>query len=381
MKPSPSLRRIVPATEGFEREQTFQRSGNFFFDRTRGELDGLFERSYRAVQLYEAVYQQGIDDIARITSFPKSLRFSLKDHLDIRPNPVEHTFEAADGTRRHMVRLSDGEVVETVFIPDGKRNTICVSSQVGCALACAFCLTGQLGFGRNLTAGEIVSQVVQAQRENISADLRSHFNIVLMGMGEPLHNYTNVMKALAILNDPVGLGVSMSRITLSTAGLIPELERLAEEPRIPNLAISMTGATDRKRDALMPINRTYPIEGLVRVLRRFRGKTRQPVTLEYVLLHGITDSAADADRLANIALLVGAKVNVIPLNESPDLGFRRPDPESIVRFQNVLRARGVPAFVRKSRGDDISAACGQLKKKWARGVENVEGAWSESNLL
>ena len=336
-----------------------------FFNLTRDELSCLLKPNFRATQLYEAVYQHWIEDLNRITNFPKSLREELKGRLSIDVPAIERTFESEDGTRRHLLRLSDGESVETVLIPDGDRNTICVSSQVGCGLACAFCLTGQLGFRRHLAPGEIVAQVIAAQRENLPFDLRSHFNIVLMGMGEPLHNYDNVMKALGILHDPAGLNISMARITLSTVGLLPELERLSRETLVPNLAVSLTGATNPKRDQLMPINRTYPIEELLTVLRRFRHISRRKVTLEYVLLAGVTDSPTDARALAKIAQSALAKVNLIPLNESVDLDFRRPDSRTISHFQSILRQQGVRAFVRKSRGDDISAACGQLKKKWA----------------
>ena len=359
-----------------------------FFEFTRAELSEGLDRDFRATQLYEAVYKHWIDDLDQLTNLPKSLRNELKNTLDIRLPPIHRTFEAADGTRRHLIQLGDGEMAETVFIPDGNRNTICVSSQVGCGLACTFCLTGQLGFKRHLTAGEIVSQVLVAERQNISEGTRGagkltgdtrgvsnvppRFNIVLMGMGEPLHNYDNVMKALAILNDPAGLNMSMSRITLSTVGLIPEIERLGNERLIPNLAVSLTGATDKVRNRLMPINKTYPIAELIRVLRRFPFKPRQRVTLEYVLLEGVTDSPSDAGDLARVAHEMRAKVNLIPLNEAPELQFKRGTEGSIARFQRILRERGVQAFIRKSRGDDISAACGQLAKKWADAPPEID---------
>ena len=347
-----------------------------FFNLSRDELSEALDPSFRATQLYEAVYRHGIDDFDRITNLPKSLRATLKARWEIRMPPVHKTFEAEDGTRRHLIRLGDGEMIETVVIPDGDRKTICVSSQVGCGLACTFCLTGQLGFARHLTAGEIVAQVLVAQRENLLGDTRgannARFNIVLMGMGEPLHNYDNVMKALAILNDPTGMNLSMSRVTLSTVGLIPELRRLSGESLIPNLAVSLTGATDGIRNKLMPINRTYPINDLVAVLRDFTLKPRQQVTLEYVLLRGVTDSPDQAEDLALVAKQARAKVNLIPLNESPDLDYKRPDQATLLGFQNVLKDRGVQAFIRKSRGDDISAACGQLKKKWADSAPEID---------
>ena len=363
-----------------------------FFELSRDELATALDPPFRATQLYKAVYKQWITEFDAITNLPKSLRTILKARWNIQTPPIHRTFESADGTRRHLIRLSDGEMAETVFIPEETRNTICVSSQVGCPLACGFCLTGQLGFVRHLSPGEIVAQVLVAQRENLGPDstiddtpedepadtrgardfYRDHFNIVLMGMGEPLHNYDNVMKALAILNDPMGLNISMSRIVLSTAGLIPELRRLAQERLIPNLAVSLTGATDPTRDRLMPINRTYPIKDLIAVLRDFPFKPRQHVMLEYVLLRGVTDAPEQARDLAAIARKVRAKVNLIPLNESPDLEFKRPDQATVVRFHKILLDEGIAVFVRKSRGDDISAACGQLKKKWANSPAQID---------
>lgn len=334
------------------------------FDFTREELEAALPGPrFRATQLFEALYKHGITDPEAITNLPKDLRASLSSLFDLALPEVSATFAAGDGTRRHLVRLSDGELTETVFIPDGDRNTFCVSSQVGCALACRFCLTGQLGFARHLSAGEIVAQVLLARRIDIpEARMRDHFNVVLMGMGEPLHNYDNVMKALRILNDPKGLNMSMSRITLSTVGLIPEIERLGGEDLVPNLAVSLTGATDRVRDRLMPVNRVYPIRDLVSCLARFPRPPRRHLTLEYVLMAGITDSDTEARALARIARSIPAKVNLIPLNGSPDLDFRRPEPSVVLSFQKILHQGGVTAFIRKSRGDEISAACGQLRK-------------------
>src|SRR5437870_12406933 len=257
--------------------------------------------------------------------------------------------------------MSDDELAETVYIPEESSATICISCQVGCALACTFCLTGQLGLIRQLSAGEIVTQALVAQRENISS---RGFNIVLMGMGEPLHNYDNVMKAIRILHDKDGLNMSMSRITLSTAGLLPAIERLAAEPMIPNLAISLTGLTKTKRNELMPINRKYPIEQLLDAVRRFPLKHRQRVTFEYVLLKGVTDAPEDAIHLVRLLGGIPAKVNLIPLNEAEELGYRRPSDSEVERFQKILIDHHISAFVRKNRGNVISAACGQLKKKW-----------------
>jgi len=334
----------------------------FFFDYERPELASIFDPSFRATQIYKSVYQRGFNDFELMTDLPKSLRVSLAEEWDIKLPAIHRRFDSMDGTRRYLVRLADGELAETVFIPEENRDTICISSQIGCALACTFCLTGQLGLTRHLSAGEIVTQVLIAQRENIS---ERGFNIVLMGMGEPLHNYDNVMKAIRILHDEDGLNMSMSRITLSTAGLLPGIERLAGEPMIPNLAISLTGATNEKRNQLMPINRRYPIEQLLDVVRQFPLKHRQRVTFEYVLLRGVTDAPEDALHLVKLLKGIRAKVNLIPLNEAEELDYRRPSDAAVARFQQILIDHHISAFVRKNRGNDISAACGQLKKKWA----------------
>src|SRR5215831_16974762 len=333
-----------------------------FFDYERPELAEVFQPGFRATQIFKSVYQLWLDDFDLMTDLPKLLRSSLSDEWNVKLPPVHRRFDSIDGTRRYLVRLNDGELAETVYIPEERRDTICISSQIGCALACTFCLTGQLGLIRHLSAGEIVSQVLIAQRENISS---RGFNIVLMGMGEPLHNYDNVMKAIRILHDEDGLNMSMSRITLSTAGLLPGIERLATEPEIPNLAISLTGATNEKRNQLMPINRKYPIEQLLDAVRRFPLKHRQRVTFEYVLLRGITDSPEDALHLVKLLKGIRAKVNLIPFNEAEELNYKRPSDAAVERFQQILADHHISAFIRKNRGNDISAACGQLKKKWA----------------
>jgi 23S rRNA (adenine2503-C2)-methyltransferase len=337
----------------------------FFFDYERPELAESFHPSFRATQIYKSVYQRWFDDFELMSDLPKPLRAELAAEWDIKLPPVHRRFDSFDGTRRYLVRLPDGELAETVFIPEEHRNTICISSQVGCALACTFCLTGQLGLTRHLTAGEIVTQALIAQRDNLSWAARDGFNIVLMGMGEPLHNYDNVMKAIRVLHDEHGMNMSMSRITLSTAGLLPAIERLGTEPMIPNLAISLTGATNEKRNQLMPINRRYPIEQLLEAVRHFPLKHRQRVTFEYVLLKGLTDSPEDALHLVKLLKGIRAKVNLIPFNEAEEVPYKRPSDAVIERFQEILADHHISAFIRKNRGNDISAACGQLKKKWA----------------
>src|SRR6266853_1528007 len=335
------------------------------YDCERADLTRLLSPAYRSTQLFKALYQRDKDCFEEITDLPKAARAGLATEWTLRLPEVHRRFDSVDGTRRYLIRLEDGEFAETVYLPEEHRNTICISSQIGCALACTFCLTGQLGLTRNLSAGEIVTQVLLAQRDNLRGELRDSFNIVLMGMGEPLHNYDNVMKAIRILHDKAGLNMSMSRITLSTAGMLPGIERLATETDIPNLAISLTGATNPKRDELMPINRKYPIQDLIEAVRRFPLRHRQRVTFEYVLLKGITDSKEDARSLVRLLRGMPAKVNLIPFNEADELPYKRPSNEAIGQFQKILEDAHVDAFVRRNRGNDISAACGQLKKKWA----------------
>jgi 23S rRNA (adenine2503-C2)-methyltransferase len=334
-------------------------------DVERQELGALLAPSYRGTQIYKSVYQRWVSTFDEITDLPKAERARLSEEWTITPPSIHRRFDSVDGTRRYLIALGDGELAETVFIPETHRNTICISSQVGCALACTFCLTGKIGLKRHLSAGEIVGQVLVAQRDNLSIESRDNFNIVLMGMGEPLHNYDNVMKAIRILHDPEGVNMSMGRMTLSTAGMLPAIERLATEPDIPNLAISLTGATNEKRDVLMPINKKYPLEDLLEVVKRFPLKHRQRVTFEYVLLKGVTDSTDDAKALVKLLKGMPAKVNLIPLNEAEELDYERPSDEAIERFKNVLTQNSIDAFVRKNRGNDISAACGQLMRKWA----------------
>ena len=278
---------------------------------------------------------------------------------------IHQRFDSGDGTRRYLLKLSDGETVESVLIPSDDRLTFCISSQIGCALGCTFCLTGQLGLIRDLSAGEIVSQVMVLHREAEKHFPGLRFSIVLMGMGEPLQNYDNVLKAIHILHDDHGLAVPASRITLSTAGLVPAMERLAEERVFPNLSISLTGVTNASRDMLMPINRKYPIESIMAVVRKLPVARQNRVMFECVMIKGVTDSAEDARELARLLRGMRAKVNLIPLNPAPEIAHQRPDDEAILRFHRILLDGGITTFVRRNRGNDVSGACGQLKKKFA----------------
>ena len=278
---------------------------------------------------------------------------------------IVNRFVSSDGTRRYLLRLDDGEIVESVLIPRDDRVTFCVSSQVGCALGCTFCLTGLMGLTRNLSFGEIVSQVMLLLKETTQ-----RFSVVLMGMGEPLQNYDNVLQAIYILHDDHGLKVPMTRITVSTAGLVPAIERLANEPLFPNLSISITGVTNKTRDALMPINRKYPIETVIEALRKLPHARQKRVMFECVMIKGLTDSPADAETLSRLVRGLSVKVNLIPLNPSPEIPFQRSDSDAILRFQEILVRNGTATFIRKNRGNDVSGACGQLKKR--EGIQNAQ---------
>jgi 23S rRNA (adenine2503-C2)-methyltransferase len=320
-------------------------------------VEGGHER-FRARQLFSWIYRKGVTDINAMTDLPRTLRASLADGFVLLTPAVARRETSVDGTEKFLLRLEDGRQIEAVFIPDTPAMTLCISTQVGCAMACAFCLTGKMGLVRNLTAGEIAGQVRVLVRELALAD--TAFNIVLMGMGEPLHNYDETMKALRILCDPAGLALPARRITLSTVGLLPQLERLAGEPLMPNLAISLHAPTDALRGELVPINRKYGVEDIIAACRKFPLKKRSRITFEYVLLAGVNDRPEDARRLSKILAGVKAKVNLIPLNAAAGIPFDRPSDEAIDRFAKILADRGVTVSVRKSRGRDIRAACGQL---------------------
>jgi len=271
---------------------------------------------------------------------------------------ITNRFTSGDGTERYLLRLGDGQLVESVRIPREDRVTFCISSQVGCALGCTFCLTGQLGLARDLSAGEIVAQV-----ELLLGQTTNRFSVVFMGMGEPFDNYDNVLQAIGILHDDRGLKVPMTRITVSTAGLIPGIERLAQEPLFPNLCISLTGVTNKTRDALMPINRRYPIEAVMDALRKLPLARQKRVMLECVMIKGVTDSLDDAETLSQLVRGMRVKVNLIPLNPAAEIPFERSEDVTVLRFQDILVRNGTATFIRKNRGNDVSGACGQLMKK------------------
>lgn len=320
-------------------------------------LAGLIDKPYRIDQIYRALHEHGVERLDQITTLSKDLRAALQQRFTIGLPQEATRHESADGTVKYLFRLHDGATIETVDIPDGDRRTLCLSSQAGCALACRFCVTGYWGAGRNLTSGEIVAQVLAAKRRDIPG---THgLNLVFMGMGEPLLNVENLHSALDILFDQI----SWRRITVSTAGILPGIESMATWPVRPQLAISLHAPDEDRRDEIMPINRKYPLRDLLPLLRRYPLARKQRITFEYILIRDFNDADRDADLLASLLKDLPAKVNLIPLNGDPVLGddMRSPEPKRVDAFRQRLLQRGMMATTRRQRGDDISAACGQLR--------------------
>jgi 23S rRNA (adenine2503-C2)-methyltransferase len=321
-------------------------------------LDAIGRPRFHARQIFQWVHRRGVTDFDAMSDLSRELRSQLEREFSVTTLAIARRERSTDGTVKFLLRLPDGKHIESVYIPDSPGHTFCLSTQVGCAMRCGFCLTGRMGIDRNLTAGEIVGQVRVLARELGLLDTR--FNIVLMGMGEPLHNYDNTMTALRILGDERGLAISPRRITLSTVGVLPALERLATEPFMPNLAISLHSTTEEQRDQLVPVNRKYGLKELLDACRRFPVKRRERITFEYVLLDGVNDTPDDARRLVRLLHGIRAKVNLLPLNEAAGIPYARPSDDRVNRFAQILAERGVTVSVRKSRGRDIRAACGQL---------------------
>lgn len=325
------------------------------------KLLGPNEPSYRARQLYDALYSKLVADLSGISSLPQSLRSQLDTNNSMGLPALERRFDSTDGTRRYLLRLNDNRTVEAVLMPEGVRDTICISSQVGCPVDCKFCLTALMGLERNLTAGEIVGQVLHVARENGLRPSHSRLNVVMMGMGEPLLNFDNVLKACALLLDPQGIGMSPKRITLSTSGIVPRIYDLARVPLRPKLAISLNASTEESRQQLMPITRKYHLRELLQSCRDYPLRPWEKLTFEYVLLRGVNDADADAKRVVRLLNGLNCKLNLIALNPGPGIPFDSPDPERVESFQTIVK-RSLPCFVRKPRGRDIYAACGQLKR-------------------
>jgi len=339
----------------------------------------LGEPAYRGGQIYHALYAERQLDLAGMTNLPAALREKLAKDTTITLPSVKHRYQSADGSVRFLLGLSapaeqtrmKEASVEAVFMPSEGRQTICISTQAGCAVDCQFCLTAQLGLIRNLTAGEIVSQVLlpliemgePAADSDEESALAARTNVVLMGQGEPLLNYENTFAALRILLDPKGVGLSPKHVTLSTSGIVPGIERMAEEEVRPKLAISLNASNDEQRDRLMPINKKYPLKELIGACRKYSLRNWEHLTFEYVMLGGVNDSAEDARRVVRLlAKLQRVKVNLIPWNPG-ELAFQETGEARLEEFRQILTERGVPAFVRYSRGRDVMAACGQLALK------------------
>ncbi|MCU1332047.1 MAG: rRNA m(2)A-2503 methyltransferase [Candidatus Angelobacter sp.] len=348
------------------------------------ELSGIAQKhgqpEFRARQLFDALYPQRITALDSVSTLPKQFRAALQEEgLDIRHPRVEKSFQSVDGTIRYLIAMADGETVETVWMPEGDngetgdgtepgdsewhRATICVSSQVGCAVNCQFCLTALLGVKRNLSAGEIVGQVIAVLNDRQVDMERQRVNIVFMGMGEPFLNYPQFMKAVLLLVE--GVGFPESRMTVSTSGIIPRIHDFGAEPVRPKLAISLNASNDQVRSNIMPINKKWNLEMLMQAARDFPLRNRERITFEYVLLDGVNDSPSHAREVIELLRGIRCKVNLIALNPGPGIQFGTPTEESVQTFKELLVKEGIPAFVRRPRGRDIYAACGQLKRTLA----------------
>lgn len=346
-------------------------------------VDGLGEPSYRTSQVLDAVYRQRVDGIEQILTLPQQLRETLAAKgVSVGFPKIEKSFVSRDGTLRYLIGFADGQSVETVWMPEGdggeagdgtepgdaeatgqrgwNRATICVSSQVGCAVDCRFCLTALLGVKRNLTAGEIVGQVCAVLKDRKVAPPQERINLVFMGMGEPFLNYDNFMKAVRLLVEEVG--IAESRMTVSTAGIVPRIHDFGAEKIRPKLAISLNASNEESRTQLMPLNRKWNLEKLMAAARDFPLRNRERITFEYVLLNGVNDAVENAKQVVELLRGMRAKVNLIALNPGPGIQFSTPAEERVEAFQQILIKAGVPTFVRRPRGRDIYAACGQLKR-------------------
>jgi 23S rRNA (adenine2503-C2)-methyltransferase len=334
------------------------------FDRKEMEafFAGVGEKAFRATQVLQWVHQRGVDDFAAMSNLSKDLRTRLQDTAEIRLPELVMEQGSRDGTRKWLLKLDSGNCIETVFIPEIDRGTLCVSSQVGCSLNCTFCSTAQQGFNRNLTTAEIIGQLLVAYRAlgDTPKGERRISNVVLMGMGEPLLNFDNVVRAMNIMTDDFAYGLSKRRVTLSTAGMVPMIDRLREVNHV-SLAVSLHAPNDALRDQLVPLNKKYPIAELMAACRRYvEGAPHRKVTFEYVMLDGINDSPAHARELVKLLETVPAKVNLIPFNPFPGTAYTCSRPAAIDEFRNIVTRAGLVTVTRKTRGDDIDAACGQL---------------------
>lgn len=336
----------------------------------REQLHSLGEPEYRVRQITDWLYKKRVDAIDKMTNIPQPLRKRLSETFSLGNIELVRVLGARDTTRKFLFRLGDGNLIESVLIPASlalyggrsDRRTICVSTQVGCAYGCKFCASGLDGFSRNLSAGEIVDQLIAIER----ATTEKIDNVVFMGMGEPLANFENVMRAIQIINAEWGLGIGARHITISTSGLVPQIRKLAEESLQIRLAVSLHGATDEVRNQIMPINRRYNIEALLSACDYYKVSKKQRLTFEYILIRDVNDSDEQARLLAGHAHRLSAKVNLIPYNTVSGLPWTRPSKNRQEKFLSILQAQGIPATLRREKGHDIDAACGQLRLRTER---------------
>jgi 23S rRNA (adenine2503-C2)-methyltransferase len=342
----------------------FQRTAQTLLGMDMEDLRALLPSSapsFRSKQIYSALYRQRVSDWDSITTLPRTLREELTAKIGFGYPELQQRFDSVDGTRRYLLRLIDGKTVEAVLMPEENRKTICISTQVGCPVNCQFCLTALMGLERNLSAGEIVGQVLYILRDNDISLPWDRLNIVMMGMGEPLLNLENVIKATRILTDEEGIGLSEKRITLSTSGIIPKIVEFGKHPVRPKLAISLNASTQDSRNELMPITKKYTLSQLLETCKQFPLRPWEKLTFEYVLLRGVNDSDEDARRVVKLLGNLNCIVNLIALNPGPGIPYEIPSPERVASFQEIVRQH-MPCFLRKPRGRDIYAACGQLKR-------------------
>lgn len=326
-------------------------------------FESLGEKRFRAHQLMKWVYHHGVTDFAQMTDFGKQLRAKLESTAEIKPPPVLLQKVSADGTTKWLIGVDAGNAVEAVYIPEPTRGTLCVSSQVGCTLNCTFCSTATQGFNRNLSTAEIIGQVWQAARAlgHDPKNNRRLTNIVMMGMGEPLANFDAVVPALNLMRDDYAFGLANKRVTLSTAGLVPMIDKLSEACDV-SLAVSLHAPNDELREKLVPLNKKYPIAELMAACQRYlAGRPRASITFEYTLIQGVNDQPEHAKALVKLLRRLPSKLNLIPFNPFPGTRYQRPDEATIRRFQSIVMEAGLIATVRRTRGEDIDAACGQLK--------------------
>ncbi|HYW74640.1 MAG TPA: 23S rRNA (adenine(2503)-C(2))-methyltransferase RlmN [Pyrinomonadaceae bacterium] len=341
--------------------------------------------AYRARQIFAGIHERRLTSFAGMTDLPRELRARLQQEAVISTLQLESRYVSSDGTRRYLFKTHDNYPVETVFIPEERRDTICFSSQSGCPLQCTFCLTAQLGLLRNLTPGEIVEQIIYSLNDAYGPGVATPrgTNLVGMGAGEPFLNFENLLKAIRIMNDPAGLHIVPNRITISTAGIVPRIRELAAIPDRPHLAISLAAPTDELRDELMPINKKWPIDELMSACKEFERslKPAERFTFEYVMLRGVNDADEQARQLANLMNRhdLRAKVNLIPHNPAEPLPYQPSPRERVEAFKKVLERKGVHAFIRRPRGRDILAACGQLAARSAGGDERISDTQRSSH--